>query len=270
MLLILIPAALVLLYLYLIAPRRRRPLGVLAQYDYAHRGLWNEDRPENSLPAFRAAAENGFGIELDVHLTTDGKLAVFHDDTLKRMCGDPRRVDACSLSELKALRLKDSDETIPSLEEVLAVIDSRVPLIVEVKTGPDLDILCAMIDTAMQAHRFAYCVESFDPRAVKWWRKHRPGVIRGQLALGMTRNVHPKKRILYFLASMMENVFGRPDFIAFDVMTDNSLPFRLVSRLYHPWRVAWTVRSARQMARLRDDWDLQIFEGFVPERRRNG
>ena len=95
--------------------------------NYAHRGLHTEDGtvPENSLPAFRAAAEAGYAVEMDVHLTADDQLVVFHDDTLERMCGVPGVIDDFTLAELRALRLGDTDCVIPTFAEALAALGGR-------------------------------------------------------------------------------------------------------------------------------------------------
>lgn len=263
LLLMLIPIG----YLFLIAPRLpRRPLGNLAGWDYAHRGLWNEELPENSLPAFQNAMDHGFGMEMDVHLTADDKLVVFHDDSLQRMCGDPRRIADCTLADLAALRL-NGREPIPTLDEFLKLVRGQVPLIVEIKTCKRIDRLCALTAERLDAYSGDYCIESFDPRAVAWFRKHRPSVIRGQLAFGLVKpSANRKTPINRFVASLTQNVLGRPDFIAFEAETDHSLPMRL-ARLFRPWLVAWTVRDAETMRKLRGRYDLQIFEGFVPENR---
>ena len=106
----------------------------LEGFRYAHRGLHGPGVPENSLAAFRRAAEAGYGAELDVHLTRDGRLVVIHDGDLERMCGVPGRVAEKTAEELAALRLAGSEEHIPLLEEVLPLFAGRAPLVVELKT----------------------------------------------------------------------------------------------------------------------------------------
>lgn len=259
---------LILLDLFLIAPRLpRRPLGRLADFDYAHRGLWDEEKPENSLPAFRSAAERGFGIETDVHITKDDRLVVFHDDTLERMCGDPRRIADCTLSELQALRLAGTGETIPTLDAMLETVAGRVPLIIEIKSDRRIGLLTERTDARLRTYAGPYCIESFDPRAVRWYRKHRPEIIRGQLAFGFRKGASWKRGAkTVFIASLLQNALGRPDFIAFDFESDRSLPFRLARRM-GPSTAAWTVRSQADMDSLRGRYDLQIFERFVPKGR---
>lgn len=256
-------------YLFLIAPRvPRRSLKGLAGL-YAHRGLWNEERPENSLPAFRAAVGAGYGIETDVHITRDDQLVVFHDDSLKRMCGDSRNLPDCTLAELRQLRLKGTDETIPTFDEFLDAAGGKVPLVIEIKTDKRITPLCEKVNERLSRYEGPYCIESFDPRAVRWYKKHRPDVIRGQLTFGLVKpSKMPKTPITRLLASQIGNALGRPDFMACEHETDHSLPLRLV-RLYRPHLAAWTIRSQEEMDKAKGRYEILIFEKFVPETKRN-
>ena len=157
--------------------------------NHAHRGLHSEDKtvPENSLPAFRAAVEAGYGMELDIQLSKDGQVMVFHDDTLDRVCGVHGRVDAFTFDELRQMHLCGTQETLPLLTEVFEVVQGRQPMIIELKTGPRNNELCEkglapMRDYQRRYPGAAFCVESFDPRIVAWFRRNAPDIFRGQLA----------------------------------------------------------------------------------------
>lgn len=261
---------LVLIFAYpmLIRPNRYRfakNFEPLKNRDYAHRGLWNEERPENSLAAFAAARDAGYGIELDVHLTADGCLVVHHDDSLKRMCGKDIKIGDSTKEEVCACRLKDTEELVPTFDEVLAVVGGKIPMIVELKTENNVDELCKAVDERMQRYDGLWCMESFDPRAVQWFKRNADHVIRGQLAYGGSiLKAKPAKRLgLFVLKSQLGNALGRPDFIAYQAATDNNLPMRLI-RLMKPLLVCWTIRSQEMMDRQRSRYDIQIFEGFIP------
>ena len=257
---------LLLAYAEMIRPNLpRRDITPLLGVDYAHRGLWNAARPENSLAAFRAAADKGYGIELDVHRTRDGALVVHHDDSLRRMTSVDKRIAQSTLAEVRDCHLPNG-EPIPTLDEVLETVAGRVPLIVEVKVedGNHAELSRAVFER-MQRYAGPWCMESFCPRAVGWFRRHAPEVIRGQLAFdhaGRGKSVRLFLRNLG-IASMLQNTLSRPDFIAFDAKSVkwHSLPIHLL-RLMRPWFVAWTVRSQADMDKLRGKWDLQIFEQF--------
>ena len=255
------------LYVFLIMPAvPGRDLGIYKNYHYAHRGLWRDGVPENSTAAFREAVTRGFGIETDVQLTSDGRLVLFHDDTLERMCGDPRRISDLTLAEIRAFHLSDTKEKIPELDSLLEITDGQVPLLIEIKTCSRIRLLCETLNDRLLTYSGPYCVESFDPRAVQWYKKHRPDVIRGQLAFGLvgggSQKKSPRNRLI---ASLVQNALGRPDFIAFEHLSDRSLPVRLVRRLFHPAMAAWTVRSQSDMNALRQRYQMQIFDGFVPD-----
>lgn len=257
---------LLLLYADLIRPNLpRRDITPLMGVDYAHRGLWNDERPENSLAAFRAAVEKGYGIELDVHRTKDGALVVHHDDSLRRMTGVDKRIAESTLEEVRTCKLPNG-EPIPTFDEVLEAVGGRSPLIVEVKVeNTNHAELSQAVYERMQRYDGAWCLESFSPNAVKWFRIHAPEIIRGQLAFDEAGKGKTARLFLRNLgiASMLQNTLSRPDFIAFSAQSVkwHSLPIHLL-RLMRPWFVAWTVRSQEDMDKLRAKWDLQIFERF--------
>ena len=143
-------------FAFLVAPGRatRAQKAPFLCRNYAHRGLHTEDGsvPENSLPAFRAAAEAGYAVEMDVHLTADDRLVVFHDDTLERMCGVQGVIDDFTLAELRALRLGKTDCVIPTFAEALEALGGRVPLLLEIKRGHDNRRLCALTLEALRTY----------------------------------------------------------------------------------------------------------------------
>ena len=119
-------------FAFLIAPGRSRSeqrAPFRGRY-FAHRGLFNDDdRPENSLAAFRAAAECGYGAELDVRLTADGIPVISHDSDLSRMTGEEALVEELDFPQLQQLRLNGTAERIPRLTEALDVLcRAKVPV----------------------------------------------------------------------------------------------------------------------------------------------
>ena len=188
---------------------------------YAHRGLYDNHAgvPENSLPAFRAAAEKGYGVELDVQLSSDGYVVVFHDDTLDRVCGVHGDVVSFTLAELRQMKLLDTDEAMPLFTDVLDVLRQGTgPLIVELKAGRRNDELCEKTREILRGYPGVYCVESFDPGIVRWFRKNAPEVIRGQLAMPAGHYAAGTDPVVARLLSGCRFSFlNRPDFIAYQV-----------------------------------------------------
>lgn len=228
--------------------------------NFAHRGLHSEDRSvaENSLPAFDKAASAGYGIELDVQLSKDGQVVVFHDDDLKRVCGDERRVDQVDYAELKEMRLCQTEETVPLFSTVLEIVNGRSPLIVELKTGRHNDELCRKTCEALADYKGSYCIESFDPRIVAWFRKNAPGILRGQLAAPASEYKN-KKPLPFLLSHVLLNVIARPQFIAYKI-GPRPLAVRL-SELLGAMKVGWTSKD-RSSEKGRD---AVIFEFYTPE-----
>ena len=183
-----IPAFLI----FLLAPRLsgRKRVHPFLGVKWAHRGLHDKKRgiPENSFPAFRAAIEAGDGIELDVHLTKDGQLVVFHDDTFERICGRRGRVEDTSYEEMQKYRLAETKERIPLLSEVLQLVDGKVPLLIEVKL-PNTDTkICRKLDEELRKYHGEYMIQSFNSLVLRWMKKYRNEIPRGQLSENLRKN----------------------------------------------------------------------------------
>lgn len=230
----------------------------------AHRGLHKADKtvPENSLAAFRAAVDAGYGVELDVHLTTDGEVVVFHDDTMGRMCGVEGRVEDMSLRQLKALKLLDTAETIPTLDEVLEVINGQVPIILEIKRGEYNDELCLRVYETIVGYEGDICVESFDPFIVRWWKKNAPEVLRGQLSCTAEKFGSSTSPLNAFLVSnLLTNFLCRPQFIAYGICEKKPLLVRLCEKM-GVMKVAWTSHGYASESY----HDTVIFEYYRPRK----
>ncbi len=228
----------------------------------AHRGLHDPARPENSLAAFEAAAQAGYPIELDVQRTADGAAVVFHDDALQRMTGVAGHVHEATLAELRALRLLGGDEPVPSLDDVLACVRGRVPVLVEIKARAPIGPLEDAVRDALRRRPGAYAVQSFDPWSMLWMRRHAPELPRGMLSSDFADEELPAHHKL-ILRHLVLAPRVRPCFIGYDL---RALPQRaptLLRRLGVPL-VAWTVRSEAELRRARELADNVIFEGVRP------
>ena len=245
------------------------------RHRYAHRGLFDNEAgvPENSLAAFRRARELGFGVELDVHLTADGRLVVMHDSDCWRMCGRHAVVEETDLSALRELRLLGTDERIPTLAEALRVFEydaadggtEPAPVIVEVKTLDDnADELIRLVMGELDRHCVTYCVESFDPRVLVWLRRYRPEVVRGQLSMDFRRGRAVAGPREMAATAMLGNAAARPDFMAYQFKGRDLVAPRLV-RALGAKPVYWTIRSPQDLATCEAEGAVGIFEGFVPD-----
>ena len=255
------------LWLFLIAPRARRAAAALFLRPYAHRGLWGEGVPENSLAAFRLAAERGFGIELDVQLSRDGEVMVFHDYTLTRMCKTEKKLAELTAAELGCLRLDGTDEGIPTLREVLAAVNGRVPLLIELKGENGDAALCPRVAAVLEDYAGAWCVESFNPLLLRWFKRHRPEVVRGLLSTDLLREKKSGSRMLNFaLSALLLTFLCRPQFHAWDQKYPHRVALRCGLALFCAGSLVYTVRNeADYLAHLAKK-QYPIFDGFIPSK----
>lgn len=241
--------------------RRNHPkLALLRQWKYAHRGLHDDEKPENSMAAFRAALENGYGIELDVHLLKDGNLAILHDSDLKRVTGQDGKIEDLSTSDLASYHLKGTDQTIPTFRQVLELFAGKAPMIVEVKSAGNnfaelTEATCRMLDE----YPGLYCVESFDPRCVQWLRKNRPDMVRGQL----TEHFKPQDGginplLLFAMTHNLLNFLTLPDFVAYKYADRKGTAMNWV------WKKLWGIQGVSWTLRTREEFDTAVQEGWIP------
>lgn len=259
--------ALILLYLLLLVrPKGKKPEDPRLLCEYAHRGLHGDTVPENSLLAFEKAAEKGYGIELDVQLSSDGVVMVFHDYTLLRMTGKDEKLKHLTAEELQALSLAGTEQTVPTFSQVLSLVDGRVPLLVELK-GEDLNAaLCPKVAELLAGYQGPYCIESFNPLLVKNMKKYLPEVYCGQLYTNVCRDKKKYSALNMILSSMGFNFLAKPNFVAYNYKDRNSLPVKLAAKLYKAPRFVWTVRTAEELALCRKNGEFAIFENIDFER----
>ncbi len=239
----------------------------LRKYRYAHRGYHDKPSvPENSMPAFERAIERGWGAELDVHLLKDGGLAVFHDSDLKRCTGAKGFIEDLNSAELSKLRLEGTNERVPMLNEVLEIFRGRAPLIIELKCfRENHTALAEAVCKCLDGYWGDFCVESFDPRAVREIRFLRPYICRGQLACNFFRMDETMLLWQRFaLTNLLFNAVTVPDFVAyrFEDRQDRSIRRCAASGIQE---INWTVRSKADMALCEADGALVIFECFDPD-----
>lgn len=250
--------------------RRNPDIKRLEGWLFAHRGLYDNKSiaPENSLKAFELAAANGYGIELDVQLTKDNILVIHHDKSTLRSCGIDKNVTETEFEELSRYRLFSSEEKLPTLREVTALIDGRVPIIIELKAIRGAESLCKAVADELKSYHGTYCIQSFNPIVLLWYKKHYPKVIRGQLSTDFIKEKHPGNKLQYFLLKhLLFNFITRPDFISYHHPYKKSLSITICRKLYRTKTFAWTVQSKEDLDICRDYYDFFIFDSFLPNSR---
>lgn len=232
----------------------------------AHRGLWSPDGyPENSLGAFQAARAAGYGIELDVQMTADREAVVFHDATLERMTGVPGRVADHTAADLCAMRLGQSDETIPTLADALTLVGAKSMVHIEIKSAfGEVGPLERRVHDVLIDHHGPVCVIGFNPYSHAWFADHHPRVLRGldshSYAGADARHLAPEMRRQF--AQLGHVAIARPHFLALGL---DMLPSAKADE--HRARgmpvIAWTVRSPQAWQAVSTHCDNMIFESFA-------
>ncbi|MBE6787114.1 MAG: glycerophosphodiester phosphodiesterase [Ruminococcaceae bacterium] len=251
---------LVLYLLVFIRPNAKIPQDKRLLCNYAHRGLWNENFPENSIPAFQNAVDNGYGIELDVQLSRDGEVVIFHDYSLLRMTGCDKKVCELSLEELKQLNLKETNQKIPTFKEVLALVDGKVPILVELK-GETLDTsLCPKVAGILKTYKGPYCIESFNPLLIKAMRKFLPEVFYGQLYTNVRRDKKKYSPLNILLTLMIFNFLAKPNFIAYNKLDRKNFAVKLTTSVYKAPKFVWTAETNEEIGSAKTLGEYPIFE----------
>ncbi len=234
----------------------------LVETPIAHRGLHDKNVPENSLESFSKAVEKGYAIELDVQILADDTIVVFHDESLARMTGNDGYVKFLNKEDLKALKLKGSKESIPTLKEVLDLVDGKVPLLIEIKNKYKVGKLEQAIIDILKNYKGEFAVQSFNPFSLNYIKQHAPNFIRGQLS-GYFKGESLSFVRKFLLKRMWFNKkLSQPNFISYEA---SALPNRFVKKYKNLPLLAWVVHSKEEYMRVVKYCDNIIFEKFDPE-----
>ncbi len=227
----------------------------------AHRGLHNEIYPENSLGAFENAIKNGYPIELDVHLISDGTIVVFHDDILSRMTKKDGYVKNLTKENLGDYNLLNTKYTIPTIEEVLKLVNGQVPILIEIKNTSKVGDLESKLLKILNSYNGEFAIQSFNPFVIKWFKDNAPNILRGQLA-GFFKGEKMPFIQKFALKRMLLNKKSKPDFIAYDA---RNVPNRFVKKYDNLPLLVWCVKSQEEYMKVVKYCDNIIFENFEPK-----
>jgi glycerophosphoryl diester phosphodiesterase len=241
---------------------------------FAHRGLHDANKGivENTASSIRAALDHDYGIEVDLRRASCGTVMVFHDDQLERLTHGKGTVTQKSKKELQKIAFRNTKDKMLSLQDLLALVDGRVPLLLEIKSDWNLDTTALntfvhAIVTTLQDYEGLYAVMSFDPALIHSFRLQAPSIPRGLVSENFQERPHWQqfgvcKRVsLRFLLSFPQT---RPDFIAYDIKALPAIAPIIARRLFHRKLITWTVRTKEQQQRAEKYCDAIIFETFLP------
>ncbi len=235
----------------------------LIEKPIAHRGLHGDDVAENSLIAFSRAIDAGYPIELDVQMTTDGKLVVFHDRTLERMTGETGKLTDKKYDDIKNSALGDSNQKILLFEDVLNLINEEVALIVEIKSQSYVQYeICEKVYELLKKYDGKYAISSFNPFVVKWFTTNAPAVVRGQNFTNFGNRFFViafiKKMFLYTSWIISNN---KPDFFACRANTvPSSWPVKIAKKRKR-FLLVWKIKDIAEYDRISDIVDNEFFDG---------
>lgn len=234
----------------------------LVERNIAHRGLHNENAPENTLPAIENAIENSCPIEIDIQQIADGTLIVFHDAVLQRLTGRDGYVKNLTKETLKEYKILETENTIPTLEEVLNLIDGKIPVLFELKNFGKVGELEKSFWAMVKDYKGEYAIQSFNPFTLEWFKIHAPNVIRGQLS-----SYFKGENLAFFKKYLLKRLafnkkISEPHFISYDAKT---LPNRYVKKYKELPLLAWTIKSQEEYIKVVPYCDNIIFENFEPK-----
>jgi glycerophosphoryl diester phosphodiesterase len=228
----------------------------------AHRGLHNKDFPENSLPAFENAIKHNYAIEIDVQMTKDNTVIVFHDDNLKRVTGKDIDASALQDAELEDCFLEQSQHKIPTLEQTLDLIAGKVPILIEIKNSGKIGKLEKAVLKILEGYSGEIAVQSFNPFTLNFFYTNAPQILRGQLS-GTFKDSKLSRLKKYFLRNMCFNKkVSKPNFIAYEA---DILPNHATKKFKHLPLIAWCVKSQNEYLDVIKYCDNIIFENFLPK-----
>ena len=233
----------------------------------AHRGLHDLTKgvPENSLLSFKKAMEHGYAIEIDLRLTKDHRVVVFHDVDLKRICGSDKRIDSSTYNELNEFYLSETKEKIPTLEEVLDLVQGEVPLLIEIKSYIFTGEIEELTYKLLQNYSGPFAIQCFNPWCVKWFKDNAPHIQRGLLA-GRMKDIelHISKKLI--LRSLILSHIVKADFLSLEYDAYPPIYAQIIKKFSKAQNILfWTIKDKDKAHRLRSEFGLNyIFEDFLP------
>ncbi len=234
----------------------------IATTPIAHRGLFTDKIPENSLAAFKNAIKNKLPIELDVACLADGTPVVFRDEKLARMTGKDGFISNCEYKDIQKLTLAGTKEKIPTLREALDVIDGKVPVLIEIKNYGKVGIVEKAVWKELQGYKGDYAIESFNPYTLEWFKNNAPRVKRGQVACFFKDKEITGVRKFALKRMLLNKKISEPNFI---VYCSDDMPNKYTKKYFGKMPVlVYTIKNAEEEARLKDYCNNIIFDSYVP------
>jgi glycerophosphoryl diester phosphodiesterase len=237
-----------------------KDLEFLSRSLIAHRGYYNNKKgiPENSVLAFKKAIDNNYLIELDVRLTKDQKLVVFHDDNLKRVCGVNKRVKDLTYIELLKYNLFDTTLKVPLFSDVIKLVNGKVPILIETKYHNRYGVLEKILINELSNYKGLYAIQSFYPMSLLWLKRNTKDIPIGLLSSNFKNDLNCLKSIIG--KTLILDLFFKTDFISYDVkgLPNNYLSYKRDKKKI----VIWTIKNKKDYDLARQYTGSLICENF--------
>lgn len=237
-----------------------KDLEFLSRSLIAHRGYHNNKKgiPENSVLAFKKAIDNNYLIELDVRLTKDQKLVVFHDDNLKRVCGVNKRVKDLTYRELLKYNLFDTTLKVPLFSDVIKLVNGKVPILIETKYHNRYGVLEKILINELSNYKGLYAIQSFYPMSLLWLKRNTKDIPIGLLSSNFKNDLNRLKSIIG--KTLILDLFFKTDFISYDVkgLPNNYLSYKRDKKKI----VIWTIKNKKDYDLARQYTGSLICENF--------
>jgi len=238
----------------------------LTKSKLAHRGLHTKDLSvaENSMAAFKRGMEAGYGLELDLNMLKDETIVVFHDNNLKRLTGIDRHISTFDYPEIKTLKLLNTNESIPTLDDLLSLVKGQVPLLIELKPFGHIERFCEIVYEKLKHYQGKFAIFSFHPGVVKWFKKHAPDIIRGQISTNFKGSKDTKPILGFLLTRLFFNRFTKPDFISYNV---EHMPNKYIDKAKKRGLtiISYVARNQKTYDFVKQNYDNIVFEFFDPK-----
>ena len=226
----------------------------------AHRGLhFGVKIPENSLLAFKNAVEKNYGIELDITISKDNQIVVFHDDTLNRLCNVSGNIEEFDYSYLKSLKLYETNEFIPLFSEVLEIIDSKVEIFIEIKKHKNIGILENILLILLENYKGEYSICSFEKDILTWFKKNKSTTRRGLIFESLNKKFQKYNKLIF----LYKYFKTKPDFISLDYRLFNSDIYKFC-KSKNLFISLWTIDSKEKYEKVNTEVNTLIFEKITP------
>jgi glycerophosphoryl diester phosphodiesterase len=236
----------------------------LVKSPIAHRGLFTDKIPENSIASLKNAIKNKCPVELDVTILVDGVVVVFHDEKLARMTGKDGFISNCSYADISKLTLAGTKEKIPTLKEALDAIDGKVPVLIEIKNYGKVGVIEKAVWKVLQDYRGEYAIQSFNPYTLEWFKNNAPKIKRGQLASFFKNKEITGIKRFYLKRMLLNKKISEPNFISYSA---EDMPNKYVKKYYGVIPVlAWGIDSEEKENRISNYSDNIIFCKYVPKK----